>query len=131
MVKQRGKAGVWYARIDIKDEATGKRKQQWVRLPNAKNEREAKRAEARLITEREAGTLKKPTRETVAEFLRTWVQGHKTQIQANTWERYCELIENNLIPHLGHFPLAQLKAEEIRAAYSRMEAGGGSAVRVA
>jgi integrase len=117
MVKKRGE--VWYARVDTKD-ANGKRLQKWIRLPDAKNEREAKRAEARLKTQAEDGLLVEPTRITVGQFLEQWLVGVKPTVSARSFITYTGLVSGQLIPQLGSIPLTKLTASHIRAAYTRM-----------
>jgi len=74
-VRERG-AGNWYAVIDRRDPATGKRKRQWLSL-NANGKREAETECARLIS---GGSDLVPSKTTMAEFLDRWLEHVKSQI---------------------------------------------------
>jgi hypothetical protein len=64
--------GHWYAVIDLRDAATGKRKRKWHRL-KAKGKREAQAECAALITAVKAGTYIEPAKVTLAAFVDTWL----------------------------------------------------------
>jgi integrase len=124
MVKQRGKAGVWYARIEKKG-ATGKRRQHWVRLSDdVKSERAARKEEARLITEMAAGALIDPTKQRLGDFMEEWLTGIKPRLEARTIETYEGIVRRQILPHLGAVPLSKLTANQIRATLATLLESG-------
>src|SRR5262249_20291337 len=79
----------------------------------------------RLLAEANNGTLVEPSKVTVAEHLRSWL-GHPPKegepippppagITPKTCERYRELSEGQIIPHLGDLLLQKLKPTNIAA----------------
>jgi integrase len=111
MVMQRG--DVWYCKRWVIDQS-GKRVQKMIRLPDAKNEREAKRAEAKIITDMAQGTHIDPSKETISGFLQEWLVGVKPTVRSRTWEFYNRILSDYWIPRIGGRPLSKLTAADIR-----------------
>jgi hypothetical protein len=82
-------SGNWYAVLDMRDAATGKRKRKWNSL-NAKGKREAQIECARLISEMKNGTALDATRVTLREYLVRWLAHIETQVSPRTGENYRE-----------------------------------------
>ena len=57
---------------------------------------------------------------TVAEWLTRWADTGAGGVSTQTLKRYRGLIRNQLIPLLGHIPLADLRADHVRAAAEQM-----------
>jgi integrase len=121
-VRQRGKAGQWYAVIDVLED--GQRKRRWHKLENCKGKREAEKACERLIAQQGDGTYVAPTRETVAAFLDRWLQHMEGQVSPRSHERYAELARKNLVPLLGDLALTKLQPAQISQAYARALVSG-------
>jgi integrase len=65
-----------------------------------------------------------PTKETVATFMQSWIDGYKANITARSYDRYTGIVKNHIIPSLGKIPLAQLSAQNIQKMYSnKLESG--------
>jgi integrase len=114
--------GHWAIILDIiKD---GARKRKWHSFKGTK--REAQAQCAKLITAMEEGAYVEATRLTVGEYLlerlAQWQAGKK--ISHKTAERYRELINNQIIPHLGNKQLQKLKAIDIEAWHNILVTGG-------
>jgi integrase-like protein len=103
-IKERG-TGHWYAVIDTRDPATGKRKRKWHSLRDCTGRRQAQIECARLISEISGGTYLEPNKTTVAQFLERWLDHMKSQISPKSHERYCELARKNIVPLIGAVPL--------------------------
>jgi hypothetical protein len=121
-VRQRGKAGQWYAVID--ELVDGRRKRRWHRLDNCKGKREAEKACERLIAQQGDGTYVTPSRMTVAEFLSGWLDHMQGQVSPRTHETYADLCRRHLVPLLGGEMLVKLRADQIREAYAKALASG-------
>jgi integrase len=58
-------------------------------------------------------------RQTVAQYLETWIVTVKLQIRASTWRRYSDFVRVHLVPGLGRIPLAKLTAQHVQLFYAR------------
>jgi hypothetical protein len=100
-VRERGK-GNWYAVLSVRDPQTGKRKVRWRSLPGCRGKREAQQECARIVTEMSKGSYVEPGKTTLAQFLVRWLEQIKTQVSPRSYERYAEIVRNNIIPALGN-----------------------------
>jgi len=116
-VCEQGK-GHWYAVIDVRDSATGKRKRKWHSLPNCKNKSEAREKCYELIIQIRKGSYIEPSKVTVKAFLERWLEHIKTQVSPKTFERYSGIVRQNIVPAIGDVVLSKLKPVQISAAYS-------------
>jgi hypothetical protein len=64
-----------------------------------------------------------PSRVTVAEYLREWLDAGDG-LSPKTLERYRELVERQIIPHLGAVPLQKLRAAQVAAWHTALSATG-------
>jgi integrase len=116
-VRERGK-GNWYAVLDVRDPATGKRRRKWHSL-KAKGKREAHTECATIISWIENGTYLEPDRTTVADFFERWLENTKARVSPRTHERYAEIVRKNIVPLIGILMLSKLKPAQISEAYSK------------
>jgi integrase len=121
-VRKRGKAGQWYAVIDVF--VDGQRKRRWHKLESCKGKREAEKACERLIAQQGDGTYVDPTRETLAEFLERWLDHMRGQVSPRTHERYAELCRKNIAPLLGALMLSKVQSADISQAYAKALVSG-------
>jgi integrase len=121
-VRERGK-GKWYAVLDVRDPATGKRRRKWHSL-KAKGKREAQIECARLIHEMSTGAYIVPSRATLAAYLEVWLVDIKSRITPKTHLRYSELARKNIVPLLGETPLKDLQPAAISQAYATLLESG-------
>ena len=61
----------------------------------------------------DAGTLVEPSHTTVAQYIRAWLDGAH-DLSAKTAERYRELAERQIIPHLGAVLLQKLRPKQVQ-----------------
>jgi integrase len=84
----------------------------------------AARTELRwLLTTVDNETHVVPDKQTVADYLRDWL-GNDAGISPKTRERYQQLAEHQVIPHLGTVPLQRLKPAQIDDWHSALLKGG-------
>lgn len=96
-----------------RDPDTKKRKQQWIAAGRTRREAEAKLTE--VLHGLSAGTFLKPSKVTVGEFLRQWLQDYAAvNVRPKTFEGYRERLEKHVIPSLGSILLAHLKPAHIQ-----------------
>ena len=74
---------------------------------------DAQKELTKLLGEADAGTLPDPTNATVAEYVRQWLDSTHEQ-SPKTLERYTELANRQIIPHLGAHKLQKLVPEHVR-----------------
>jgi integrase len=106
-----------------RDPATGKRKTRYVTVRGTK--KDAQRELIRLLGEIENGTAVDPTRITVAEYLRGWLDTDEG-LSPKTLERYRQLAEQQIIPHLGATLLQKLRPAQIHDWHAALLKGGGA-----
>jgi integrase len=110
--------------LSVRDPQTGKRKVRFISLPGTKGKREAQQALARIVTEINSGTYVEPDKTTLAQFLERWLGQIKTQVSPRSYERYAEIVHNNIVPALGNAQLMKLRPEHISGAYSKALSDG-------
>src|SRR5262249_17856038 len=96
-IRRRGRAS-WELKFDIDPNHKGKRQTRYVSFKGKR--RDAKKELTRLLGESDAGTLPEPSKVTVAKHLRSWLESDH-DLAPKTRERYLELAELQIIPHLG------------------------------
>ena len=123
VVQKRKGSKHWYAVIERRDEATGKRVRKWISL-EATGKRQAQIECARIITELKGDTFQEPSKITLAEFLERWLDHMKSQVSPRSHERYAEIARKNIAPLLGQVKVSKLHAAQISQAYSKALASG-------
>jgi hypothetical protein len=90
------------------------------------NKKQAEVELTRLLAARDNGASVDPDKITVAAYLREWIATAETvSISLKTSERYRQLIENQILPHLGAVPLQKLKGAHIAAWHAALLREGG------
>jgi len=120
-IRQRS-PGHWAIVLDLRDFQSGVRKRKWHSFKGTK--REAQSECSRLVTELNGGNYVEPSKVTVSDFLRQWLDHQKQQIAPRTLERYSEIVEKNIVPALGRLPLTKLQPRDIATAYAKALATG-------
>jgi integrase len=94
-----------------RDPLTGRRITKYVTVRGTK--RKAQEELTRLLSQRNDGTYIDPTRMTVAEYLRHWLEADiDRRVAARTAARHRGIVEKNIIPKLGHVPVRKLTAAQ-------------------
>jgi integrase len=117
VVQKRKGSRNWYAIIESRDEATGKRLRKWISL-EATGKRQAQIECARIITELKNDTFQEPSKTTLAEFFDRWLKHMKSQVSPRTHEHYSEIVTKNIVPLLGQAKVSKLSAVQIAQAYT-------------
>lgn len=121
-ITRRGKSS-WRIKFDAgRDPLSGQRRYH-VETVRGKRQDAEKVLTARL-TAAEAGTLVEPSKVTIAEALRTWLSG-ATEITPKTRERYEQLAEQQIIPHLGAVAVQKLKPAQVQTWHGILLQRGG------
>ena len=100
-----------------KDPTTGKYKSQWFTVQGSKKAAQKKLSE--LLHQLDTGTLMKPGKTTVADYLQSWLSDQaKPSLSPRSFERYLGIVQQHLIPSMGNLPLTQLKPEHLQKHYA-------------
>jgi integrase len=108
------------------DPVAGKRRTRYVTVRGTK--KDAQRELRRLLAEVENGTAVDPSRVTVAEWLRGWFD-EAADLSPKTLERYRQLAEKQIIPHLGATALQKLRPAQIHDWHTTLLKCGGAGGR--
>jgi len=121
-IRKRGSK--WSITLELpRDPVTQKRRQKWY---SGFATRKAAQAElAKLLHQMQTGAYVEPSRLTVADYLRRWLADYaRPNVSGKTFERYQQIVENNLIPGLGSIVLHRLQPLQIQALYSEQLRSG-------
>jgi integrase len=130
-IRPRGK-GSWELKFEAgpRDPATGKRKIQYVSFRGTKREAQVKLTA--LLAAVGNSTYVEPSKVAVAEHVRArvaqWEAAYdpaaKTGISPKTAERYRELVENQIVPHIGATAVQKLKPLDVEAWKATLRTSG-------
>jgi hypothetical protein len=111
-ITQRGERS-FRLKFDVgRDPATGKRLTRLVTFRGTK--REAQKELARPIAQVSDGSYIEPQKLTVAAYIRQWIDNAEVlKLRPKTAERYRQLIEAQIVPHLGAMVLQKLRPATI------------------
>ncbi|MBN2074211.1 MAG: site-specific integrase [Dehalococcoidales bacterium] len=111
-----------------RDPVTNKRLQQWVSVKG--NKKDAEKRLSELLIQFDTGTFVKPEKQTVSEYLHSWLSDYRQNLAQKTSELYLYLIDKHIIPIIGNIPLSELKTQHLQKLYSKKIDSGLSNVTV-
>jgi len=122
-IRQQG-ADSWEVKFDLgRNPLTGKRATKYVTFRGTK--RKAQEELTRLLSQRDQGSYVDPTKMTLAQYLRHWLEADiERRVAARTAARHRGIVEKNIIPRLGHIPVRKLTAVHIEALESELQREG-------
>jgi integrase len=105
--------GSWVFVADMGiDPASGKRRQ--VRKSGFRNSDEAEAALAKFLTEVDTGQVAHDAKQTVEQYLRSWLEAKRDSgTRPTTMRSYTQHVDGYLVPHLGRLRLGDLRAQHI------------------
>jgi integrase len=123
-IRQRGKRSFELKFDAGRDPATGNRKIQYVSFKGTKREAQVKLAE--LIASVGKGAYVEPHKVAIADFVRARVDRWEAAgaISARTAQRYRQLLEHQIAPHLGAKPLQKLTRLDVEEWHTTLRHGG-------
>ena len=132
-IQRRGK-NLWRLVFDLERDQTGRRRQKVVSFKGTRHD--AEREVARLIVEIQHGGFIDPGKLTVAEYLERWLSDHAAlRTSPKSFERYCEICRQHIIPALGSRRITKLHSMHIQTYYAealksgRLNGNGGLSKR--
>jgi integrase len=114
--------GRWEARLTLEG---GKRKSLFGRT-----RQEAARKLAEALRDRDKGLPIVGERQTVAQYLASWLDVKVQTVDVGSWQRYEQQVRLHLVPELGDTRLARLTAQQVQLLYAHKLADGLSAQTV-
>lgn len=123
-ISRRGERS-WRLKFDIgRDPRTGKRQTRLVTVHGTK--RDAQVELTRQLAALDAGTLIEPSKSTVEGYLKSWIDtAEALSLSPKTAERYRQLIEQQIILHLGAHPLQKLRPASVATWHATLLKNGG------
>jgi integrase len=118
-IRKRG-ANSWELQIEL-DRVGGKRRRRFVSVKGTY--KDAQRELTKLLAAADEGTLADATRATVGAYIRQWLDNTRAQ-SPKTLERYRELAEHQIVPHLGDIKMQKLTPEHIETWHTALLAKG-------
>ena len=114
------KHGTWTFAVDVPS-TDGKRK-----TMRRGGHATRKAAEGALsgVRDRYGAGVRVDDRETVAKYLRAWIEGERHALKARTHHQYSRHVEHELIPAFGHLRLEHLRHEHVQAFIRELEDAG-------
>ena len=123
-IRRRGERS-WEIKFDLgRDPATSGRKTAYRSFKGTKREAQVKLAE--LIAATNSGSYIEPSKMTVADFVRARVDQWEAagNITARTAQRYRQLVENQIVPHLGAKTLQKVTRLDVEGWHTTLRNGG-------
>jgi hypothetical protein len=112
----------WAVIVDVERDAKGGRKQRW--HSGYRTKRDASRALTEILASLQAGAYVEPSKQTVAGFMREWLDATKATVRPSTWVSYRLMVESHIVPGLGAVPLQQLAPSMLNAFYAELLMSG-------
>jgi integrase len=122
-VRKQGKDS-WELKFDLgRDPVSGKRITKYATFRGTK--KKAEEELTRRLGQRDRGTFLEPTKQTVAQYLRHWLDADiDRRLAARTAARHRGIVEKNIIPKLGSIPLRSLTAAHIETFEAELQREG-------
>jgi integrase len=98
-----------------------------IRLATVRGTKKEAQAElTRQLAALDAGTLVDPSKATVESYLKSWIDtAEALSLSPKTAEHYRQLIEQQIIPHLGAHPLQKLRPASVARWHATLIRAGG------
>ena len=81
----------------------------------------------KLLRDAQQGMIPEGPRQTVAQFLRHWLDGARLKVRPRTYVTYQNAIEKHLIPGIGQIQLEKLTAQRLQSWLTAHQQAGASA----
>lgn len=86
-----------------------------------KTKSEALQKLQKAIADRATGSLVAPTKITLEQWLRLWLDTYKRRtVHPNTYSTYESVIRNHIIPTIGNIPLQHIQPYHVQTVYNRL-----------
>jgi integrase len=89
-----------------------------------KTRQEAQRKMNTLLRDLQAGMPYISEKQTIEQFLRSWLEAIKPTVDESTWKRHRQFCELQIIPQLGRIKLAALTPQQVQGLYAHYLSAG-------
>lgn len=114
--------GKWVGEATVGRRADGARDRRFV---YADTREEAQEKLRKLLHERDRGLLADPAKQTVGEFLSSWLQDvAKPTVRPRTYDCYSDIVERHIKPALGGVRLSKLSPQHLQRFYREKQEQG-------
>lgn len=114
--------GRWVAQVVVGRDERGRLKRRYV---YGKTRKEVQEQLTRLLAERQQGLPIDPVKQTVGDFLTSWLENSvKGSVRPKTYKNYSYVIQTHVIPLLGGIPLAKLSPQHLQHLFHSMQEKG-------
>ena len=121
-IRRRGK-GAWEVTVHLgHDPSTGRVRRRFLTVKGTK--RDAERALAEAVHQRDTGIDISPGKITVADYLRRWLEAVRPNLAPATYRRYEGFIRAQIVPIIGALPLAKLRPLHVQQLYAHLQENG-------
>lgn len=119
------KRGEHYAiRYDLPPGPDGKRRQKMVSCKGL-NKKQSEQKLRDILTAINQNGYIEPGSRSVSQYLDEFIKNYAcVHTSPNTYERYAELIQNNIVPHIGNYRLDRINTGDIQAYYNKLLTSG-------
>ena len=111
---------VWRLRWETVDPGTQERKYEYGTFYGNKTEAEAAWIDKEATIQKAGKTYTKPSKERTGNYLRTWLDGKKSDLRPATVESYERMLRVHVIPAVGAVPLADLTPRHVQGMIAGM-----------
>lgn len=115
--------GSFTVRIDVDRLTSGKRRKRTIGTYATK--KEAERAEREALSAKDRGIDLAPQTVTVTTLVERYVADRETECAAKTLERYHEILERHVKPHIGSLLFPKLRPPHVAAWIAMLRKKGG------
>jgi integrase len=120
-IQRRGRTS-WRLKYDAEPGPNGERNTRFLTVRGKRQD--AERELAKLVSAVHDGVNVDPSRTTVADHLRSWLDGVHG-LAGKTLERYEEFVEQKVSPFIGNIPLQKLRPAHVADWHARLLRAGG------
>jgi integrase len=116
--RPRTSGGTWSYRLDLGVGSDGRRQQ--TQVSGFSTRRTAQAALNEALAEHQHGTFVAPSKQTVVEFVETWLDAVKPELAESAWTNYRLLLRAYVLPRVGQVRLVDLTPQRIQAMYAEL-----------
>ena len=110
------KKNPWYFEINFSEGGKYKKKKK----RGFKTKKEAEAAMTEMQNELNKGTYIEPSKMLYSTFMADWLKDKQTKVQRRTLETYSGLVNNHILPTLGHIELSKMTPRNIQDLYNEL-----------
>ena len=120
--RPRSEGGTWSYRLDLDPTVSNPRRQKQV--GGFTTRRDAQHALNEALACLQHGTYTAPSKQTVREFLDSWLEGVRSELAVTAWANYRDVAHRYVIPYLGDRRLTELTPMQLKAWHTQLRRHG-------